>query len=247
MPFNTNSKPGSAQVPVAIGNTITNLTAGSILFGGAAGILAQDNDSLFYDDTNNRLGVGINSSLLAKLHVKGSGATAATSSAIFTNSAGAVGLQVKDDLSSTFKTGVKINANGSNGRLCIQNTYNNSQAGLYFADNSNDLDTGYKYADMNVSQYFSHYLSGALDCYATQGGSRIHTFDNNGNWAFNRASLIASAVVSADSTTKGFLPPRMTTAQKNAIAAPAAGLMVYDTTLNKLCVYTTVWETITSL
>lgn len=38
----------------------------------------------------------------------------------------------------------------------------------------------------------------------------------------------------------------MTTAQKNAITSPAAGLMVYDTDLNKLCVYTTTWQTITS-
>jgi hypothetical protein len=57
----------------------------------------------------------------------------------------------------------------------------------------------------------------------------------------------ASAKVQIDSTTLGFLPPRMTTTQKNAIGTPAAGLVVYDTTLNKLCVYTTAWETITSL
>ena len=57
----------------------------------------------------------------------------------------------------------------------------------------------------------------------------------------------ASAILQTDSTTKGFLPPRMTTTQKNAIASPAAGLVVYDTTLNKLCVYTTAWETVTSL
>ena len=56
-----------------------------------------------------------------------------------------------------------------------------------------------------------------------------------------------SAILQADSTAQGFLPPRMTTAQKVAIATPAAGLIVYDTTLNKLCLYTTAWETITSL
>jgi hypothetical protein len=61
------------------------------------------------------------------------------------------------------------------------------------------------------------------------------------------SSFIASAVVQCDSTTRGFLPPRMTTTQKNAITSPAAGLVVYDTTLNKLCVYTTAWETITSI
>jgi hypothetical protein len=46
-----------------------------------------------------------------------------------------------------------------------------------------------------------------------------------------------SAQLSADSTTKGFLPPRMTTTQKNAISSPASGLMVYDTDTNKLCCY----------
>jgi hypothetical protein len=69
---------------------------------------------------------------------------------------------------------------------------------------------------------------------------------NNG-FVIGTSSLNASAILQADSTTKGFLLPRMTTTQKNAITTPAAGLMVYDTTLNKLCVYTTAWETITSL
>jgi hypothetical protein len=56
----------------------------------------------------------------------------------------------------------------------------------------------------------------------------------------------SKAVLELASTTKGFLPPRMTTTQKNAIATPPAGLVVYDTDLNKLCLYTTAWETITS-
>ena len=56
-----------------------------------------------------------------------------------------------------------------------------------------------------------------------------------------------SAVMEITSTTQGFMPPRMTTTQKNAISSPAAGLIVYDTTLNKLCVRTaSAWETITS-
>lgn len=38
-----------------------------------------------------------------------------------------------------------------------------------------------------------------------------------------------SAKLQVNSTTKGFLPPRMTEAQKNAIASPAAGLLVYQT------------------
>jgi hypothetical protein len=53
----------------------------------------------------------------------------------------------------------------------------------------------------------------------------------------------ASALLEVQSTTKGFLPPRMTTTQKNAIAAPASGLIVYDTTTNKLACYNgTTWN-----
>jgi hypothetical protein len=52
----------------------------------------------------------------------------------------------------------------------------------------------------------------------------------------------SSSIVAIESTTQGFLPPRMTTTQKNAIASPAAGLMVYDTTLNQMSYYNgTAW------
>lgn len=43
----------------------------------------------------------------------------------------------------------------------------------------------------------------------------------------------ASAIVDISSTTKGFLPPRQTTTQINAITTPAEALMVYDLTLHK--------------
>jgi len=42
----------------AIGDSITSATAGSLLFAGASGVLAQDNANIFWDDTNNRLGIG---------------------------------------------------------------------------------------------------------------------------------------------------------------------------------------------
>ena len=43
---------------MAIGGSITSATAGSVLFAGASGVLAQDNANFFFDDTNNRLGLG---------------------------------------------------------------------------------------------------------------------------------------------------------------------------------------------
>lgn len=56
----------------------------------------------------------------------------------------------------------------------------------------------------------------------------------------------ANAVLDLTSTTKAFMPPRMTTAQRDAIASPTAGMVIYNTTTNKLNVYTTVWEAVTS-
>jgi hypothetical protein len=50
-------------------------------------------------------------------------------------------------------------------------------------------------------------------------------------------SVVASAKVQIDSTTRGFLPPRMTTTQINAIASPADGLVIYNTTIRGLCFY----------
>ena len=66
----------------------------------------------------------------------------------------------------------------------------------------------------------------------TSGGAYINTATPN-----------ASAALQADSTTQGFLPPRMTTAQRTAIVSPAAGLIVYDTDTNKSYTYDgTAWQ-----
>ena len=68
------------------------------------------------------------------------------------------------------------------------------------------------------------------------------------NWnSVTNALLSKLTFIPLSSTTKAFMPPRMTTTQKNAIASPTAGMVVFDSSLAKLCVYTTAWETITSV
>lgn len=83
---------------------------------------------------------------------------------------------------------------------------------------------------------------------ADQTGTSLIVFSGSGSAAIGSASTTVSAVLSLISTSKGFLPPVMTTAQKGAIASPATGIMVFDSDLAKLCVYTgAAWETITSV
>lgn len=47
----------------------------------------------------------------------------------------------------------------------------------------------------------------------------------------------SSAVLEVNSTTKGFLPPRLTTSQRNAIVNPANGLQIFNTTTGCLNFY----------
>ncbi|CAB5187417.1 hypothetical protein UFOVP161_45 [uncultured Caudovirales phage] len=62
----------SGTLPVANGGTgtATAFTTGSVLFAGASGVYSQDNAQFFWDDTNNRLGIGL-SAPAAKLQVFG--------------------------------------------------------------------------------------------------------------------------------------------------------------------------------
>jgi hypothetical protein len=75
--------------------------------------------------------------------------------------------------------------------------------------------------------------SGAI---TASGGVTTTTLNSEINATGSNSSInaggtsVASAVMSATSTTKGFLQPRMTTTQMNAISTPATGLSVFNTT-----------------
>lgn len=56
-------------------------------------------------------------------------------------------------------------------------------------------------------------------------------FDGNGNVGIGTTSPNISATLEIQSTNKGVLIPRLTTAQRTAIASPAGGLLVYDSDL----------------
>ncbi len=65
---------------------------------------------------------------------------------------------------------------------------------------------------------------------------------NAQNVGVGTTSPAASAQLDVNSTTKGFLPPRMDSTQRNAIVAPASGLTIYNTTIKAFQIYNgTAW------
>lgn len=59
----------------------------------------------------------------------------------------------------------------------------------------------------------------------------LHSFAQNVGINATGAAPAASAMLDVSSTNSGILIPRMTSAQRTAIAAPATGLLVYDVTI----------------
>ena len=215
--INSTSLLGSGDISIS---ATPSGVAGAIQFSDGSAF-ASDAANFFWNNTTKRLGVGTNAPS-ATAHFKGSGSTSATTSLLVQNSAGTAALTIKDDRTSNFNGFI----GGNNGILIGSQTHTNINPAevcaefFYRRSSVGNFQTGFDLSTTTIQAYGSFGV----------GGTPVN-----------------SAILQADSTTKGFLPPRMTTTQKNAIATPAAGLVLYDTTLAKLCVYTTTWETITSL
>jgi hypothetical protein len=73
--------------------------------------------------------------------------------------------------------------------------------------------------------------------WAINGSERMR-IDSTGSVGIGTSSPDASALLDVSSTTKGFLPPRMSTAQRDAIGgATQEGLIIYNVTTDKLQVF----------
>ena len=71
---------------------------------------------------------------------------------------------------------------------------------------------------------------------------------SNAQVGIGTSNVEPSARLQVDADNRGFLPPRMTTIQRNAIPSPATGLLIYNTTTGRLEVRTSsAWVSLSSL
>ena len=107
-----------------------------------------------------------------------------------------------------------ISANGVAGQF----TYNSTNNTLQLCDGTNWVAVGGTSSQWTTATNDIYYNTGSV----VVGGNTIAD---------------PTAVVDMRSTTKGFLPPRMTTTQRDAISSPAVGLVIFNTTTDKLNVH----------
>jgi hypothetical protein len=270
----------TSALALAIGGTVRSSisvtpTSGEVRFFVSSGgffptFYANGSEAMRIDGSQN---VNIGATALgARLGIKGSGSTSATTSLLVQNSAGTTLMSIADNGAIsigagniTTLSGTVANYTGPIQALYFVNASSPFQFGIAsvygitgttpvvtsgqrdgflgqftFAPTSGTAILNVINASPTINQtggangitralYINPTLTAAADFRAIEvsiGGAYINT-----------TSVQASAILQADSTTKGFLPPRMTTTQKNAIATPATGLMVMDITTLKLCVY----------
>jgi hypothetical protein len=184
----------------------------------------------------------------ARVGIKGSGSTSATTSLLVQNSAGTSALQVRDDLLVVLGGGLNM----SSGTLTAVSV--DCSSGVFAPSGGNGVKWGSNvFAISNTNGILKLSNGTNSDWDRLQFGGTTSSFpaikkvsnnieirnadDTFGAGLSVGAALNASAILQASSTTKGFLPPVMTTTQKNAIASPATGLVLYDSTTNKLQCY----------
>lgn len=274
-------------------SAVPAMTTGSVVFGGAVGQLQQDNVNLFWDDTNNRLGIGTASPAYT-LDTGTNGGKINDLRFGITNGSNTIGTSSGNDV--VFDRNIKAT---------IDDNFNLGHVDTrwklgYFSQKINLLDSGQTGTnDINLGGNIARKIwlerhttantagnnltiqAGGATSAATDknGGDHViasgtatgtgssnillqtatpgttGTADNapstkvtisgNGNVGIG-VTANANAILDVSSTTKAFMPPRMTTTQRDAIASPTAGMIIYNSTTNKLNIYTTAWEVITS-
>ena len=160
---------------------------------------------------NGNTGIGTTTPTLAKLNVKG---MVGNTVAIFRGNNTSAGISLTDDW-----PGIYFNAYWNDGLKSM------SATGYPSFINSEQLNGDITFNLSNVAN------SAANSEVTVPERMRI---TGSGQLGIGTTTPSASAVLDVSSTTQGLLPPRMTTAQRDAILSPADGLVIFNITNNSL-------------
>jgi hypothetical protein len=157
--------------------------------------------------------------------------------------------------SPTFATSITVSGSNSTGVVVASTSSSASSisvASLLAANSTGDVyfSVGKSLATAN-SALIGYSTVGATSAYAfmtVYGRAASDLCVNSvGSVGMGTSTPSSKAKLEISSTTQGFLPPRMTTTQRDAITSVPAGLMIYNTTTNKLNFYNgSAWEAVTS-
>jgi hypothetical protein len=211
---------GTVGATTANTGAFTSLAYTTTLTGGTG--IVNLGSSQFYKDASGNVGIGVTPSY--RLHVVGGYSV--------------IGAHNTTTLAGSSGTGgaaFSWNRSGGSAETNITNVFDNSPISFEYLQKTGASTANTLYQMASTAHIF--YIS----------NTERMRIDSSGNVGVG-ATANASAILDVQSTTKGFRLPNMTTTQKNAISSPAAGLMVFDTTLAKACVYSgSAWQTITSI
>jgi hypothetical protein len=99
-----------------------------------------------------------------------------------------------------------------------------------------------------TGQYFNIQTYSSKPLYINELGNDVILNGSDGKVGIGTTTPESSAKLEIASTTQGFLPPRMTTTQRDAITSPADGLIIYNTTNNRLEIRSSsAWLTLVTL
>jgi hypothetical protein len=143
--------------------------------------------------------------------------------------------------------------NGSNVGIGTNSPKESLHVNGEIINETNDFIGSNLYNDGVAFRYLNNGIAGAIKFADAAGIIRIIIAPNNTSGPDATASVITAisinptgnvgigtnapdteAILDLSSTTKGFLPPRMTTVQRDAIPTPPEGLVIYNTTTNVL-------------
>ncbi len=118
--------------------TLSLMTPGSVFFAGTGGLVSQDNANLYWNDTDNRLGIGTSASPSNPLHVKHTGTLENT-------------FLENTHTTTTAATLMVHSASNTAGAITLRNTNVAGPADFNMYDNSNTLKASFGYGNASYS------------------------------------------------------------------------------------------------